>query len=318
MTSTSYSHAKETYNNTFSSFLKEVRRKNNLSQEVLCSYLRQESSLFRNLDTTTISRWERGVNIPSLAKQAEIVELYDKELTSIYATDPLFINECRELVSIPEVESTESKHPYYTNDIYQIKDIDINDDSFYVILKMIMRYENNPTLILTPPFESFPALEKLKISLATAFNGQIVGHALFMEISSQSIFELINIKSNLKELISELSEKKADGMLVLSSAGATTELENGIMSSYMHRFVRDKKLRYLCFSICDDVFIKKLQIAKIEPFKIRSVFSNGKRTSIYSYVLNRSELMANRFLLKLAVISPNHLYEFIADKYNGG
>ncbi len=298
-------------------FLKHLRLNNDLSQEQLCMHLRQHSSLFYNLDTITVSRWERGVNIPSLAKQAEIVELYDKELTSIYSADPLFLNECRTLVSIPKSQSTRSNHPYYSNDEYVIKTIDINDDSFYLVLKMIMRYENNPSLILKPPLDSFHGLQNLKISIATAFNGQIVGHGLFLETSSQNIFELVNIKSDLKALISELPNKTPDGMLVLSSAGATIELENSIMSSYINQFSNNKGLRYLCFSVCDDIFIKKLQTAKLEAFKVRNIALGDQKVSIHSFLLSRSELMANRFLLKLAVISPNHLANFITEKDNG-
>ncbi|WP_258406622.1 hypothetical protein [Shewanella spartinae] len=253
------------------------------------------------------------MNIPSLAKQAEIVELYDKELTSIYSADPLFLDECRNLVSIPETQPTKSNHPYYSNETYEIKSIDINDDSFYLVLKMILRYENNPSLILKPPLESYHGLDKLKINIATAFNGQIVGHALFVETSSQNIFELINIKSDLKTLMSGLTNKTPDGMLVLSTAGATIELENSIMSSYINSFSANKKLRYLCFSVCNDNFIKKLQSEKIEAFKIRKFCSGDKKLTIHSFLLSRSELMANKFLLKLAVISSNQLSSFIAN-----
>lgn len=317
MTSTTCSYPKEKQNHVFSMFLKHLRLNNDLSQEQLCIYLRQHSSLFYNLDTITVSRWERGVNIPSLAKQAEIVELYDRELTSLYSTDPQFLNECRTLVSIPKTESTRSTHPYYSNDAYEIKAIDINDNSFYLVLKMIMRYESNPSLILKPPLDSIYGLQNLKIAIATAFNGQIVGHALFIETSSQNIFELVNIKSDLKTLMSDLQKKTPDGMLVLSSAGATIELENSIMSTYINLFSNNKRLKYLCFSICDDIFIKKLQTAKLEAFKVRDIAEGDKKVSIHSFLLSRSELMANRFLLKLAVISPTHLANFITENDNG-
>ncbi|WP_335921831.1 helix-turn-helix transcriptional regulator [Shewanella chilikensis] len=317
MTSTTCSYSKEKQNHVFSMFLKQLRKENDLSQEQLCIHLRQHSGLFYNLDTITVSRWERGVNIPSLAKQAEIAELYDKELMSIYSADSLFLNECSALVSIPKDQSTRSNHPYYSNDEYVIKTIDINDNNFYLVLKMIICYEKNPILILMPPFDSFHWLQNLKISIATAFNGQIVGHALYLEMSSQKIFEFVNIKSDLKVLFSQLPSKTPDGMLVLSSAGATIELENSIMSSYINQFANNKELRYLCFSVCDDIFIKKLKTVKLEAFKVRNIALRDQKVSIHSFLLSRTELMANRFLLKLAVISPNHLANFITKKNNG-
>lgn len=316
MTFTTCSCLRNKQNHVFSKFIKQLRSNNNLSQEQLCMHLRQHSSLFYNLDTITVSRWERGVNIPSLAKQAEIVELYGKELTSIYSADPLFLNECRSLVSIPKVKPTKSNHPYYSNDAYEIKTIDSNDERFNRVLEMIMCYENNPILILKSSMDFFRRVKNLKINIALAFNGQIVGHCLFIETSSQNIFELINIKNDLNILMLELPKKALNGILVLSSAGATVELENSIMSSYVSLFGSNKKLRYLCFSICDGILIRKLQAAKIEAFKVRKMTLAGEKVSIYSFLLSRSELMANRFLLKLALISPNHLANFITKKDN--
>jgi transcriptional regulator with XRE-family HTH domain len=317
MTATSCSYSKEKKHNVFAMFLKHLRQSNELSQEQLCLYLRQHSSLFYNLDTITVSRWERSVNIPSLAKQAEIVELYDNELTSIYSHDPQFLEECSTLVSIPNQSRFKSSHPYYTNDNYDIQIVDINDDSFYIMLKMILRYENNPSLVLKLPLAEFDGLKDLKIHVANAFNDQIVGHALYIETSSQYVLELVNIKSDLNEIVARSPKKLPDTMLVLSSAGATKEVENSIMSTYINRFVSQKNLRYLCFSVCDEGFIKKLNAAKLDAFKVRTIQLEDKTVAIHSFLLSRSELMANRFLLKLAVISPKQLVDFLNIKGKG-
>ncbi|WP_198553555.1 MULTISPECIES: helix-turn-helix domain-containing protein [unclassified Shewanella] len=318
MTSTNYSYSKDKQNHVFSTFLKHLRQNNDLSQEQLCLHLRQHSSLFYNLDTITVSRWERGVNIPSLAKQAEIVELYDNELTSIYSRDKQFLKECSNLVAIPNAPEIKSSHPYYANDEYQIKNIDIEDDSFYLVLKMILRYEGNPSLKLKHPLEDFFWLKNVKISIAIAFNGQIVGHGLYLETSAQNFLELVNINSDLSEIVANCDKKDRDAMLVLSSAGATKQVENSIMSTYINQFSQQKYLRYLCFSICDEGFIKKLNTAKLEPFKARNMEFNDRMIAIHSFLLSRSELMANRFLLKLAVISPKRLVTFLGNDEQGG
>ncbi|GIU33084.1 hypothetical protein TUM4433_26950 [Shewanella schlegeliana] len=280
-------------------------------------HLRQHSSLFYNLDSITVSRWERGVNIPSLAKQAEIVELYDKELTNIYRSDEQFLEECSHLVTASDSDKLKSNHPYYKNDDYKIESIDINDDSFYLVLKMILRYEGNPSLKLRPPLGEFNGLCDVRISIATAYNGQIIGHSLYIETTAQNVLELVNINNNLSQIITRCDKDGHDAMLILSSAGATKQVENSIMSTYINKFSQQKHLRHLCFSICDENFIKKLNTAKLEPFKIRNMQVNDDTIKIHSFLLSRSELMANRFLLQLAVITPQQLVNFLASDEKG-
>ncbi|WP_394203036.1 helix-turn-helix transcriptional regulator [Shewanella waksmanii] len=316
MTFTNYSYSKGKQNHVFSTFLKTIRQNNELSQEQLCLHLRQHSSLFYNLDSITVSRWERGVNIPSLAKQAEIVELYDKELTNIYGNDQQFLEECGQLVASKDSHKQKSNHPYYKNDDYTIETIDVDDDCFYLTLKMILRYEGNPSLDLTLPIEDFVGLSDAKISIASAYNGQIIGHSLYIETTAQQVLELLNINRNLDQIINN-NAANHDTMLVLSSAGATKQVENSVMSTYINKFSQKIDLRYLCFSVCDENFIKKLNTAKLEPFKVRSMNRNGKSVDIHSFLLSRSELMANRFLLQLAVITPKQLMNFLASDEKG-
>ncbi|WP_220770125.1 helix-turn-helix transcriptional regulator [Shewanella sp. MBTL60-007] len=317
MTFTNYSYSKGKQNHVFSTFLKNLRLNNDLSQEQLCLHLSQHSSLFYNLDSITVSRWERGVNIPSLAKQAEIVELYDKELTNIYRSDEKFLEECSHLVTTSDSDKQKSNHPYYRNDNYKIETIDLNDDSFYLVLKMILRYEGNPSLKLKPPLEKFESLSDVRISIATAYNDQIIGHSLYIETTSQNVLELININNDLSQIITRCDKNSHDTMLILSSAGATKQVENSIMSTYINKFSQQKHLRYLCFSICDENLIKKLNTAKLEPFKVRNIDLNDMTVEIHSFLLSRSELMANRFLLKLAVITPQQLVSFLASDEKG-
>ncbi|MCL1137175.1 helix-turn-helix domain-containing protein [Shewanella pneumatophori] len=306
MTFTNYCYTKNKRNHVFSTFLKKIRANNVLSQEQLCLQLRQHSSLFYNLDSITVSRWERGVNIPSLAKQAEIVELYDNELTCIYACDKQFIQESSHLIKT-DSEQQKSIHPYYRNDEYYIQTIDIRDDRFYLVLKMILRYEGNPTLKLNPPLEEFDSLNDLKISVATAFNGQIIGHSLFLTTTENVIKEIAETNKDLRTIINSSNRNEHDAMIVFSSSGATKQVENSIMSTYLNQFSQQKKMRYFCFYTCDGNLVRKLSTAKLKPFRHTKLKVQERVVNIRSYFLKRSELMANRFLLKLAIITPQQL-----------
>ena len=310
MNSTAYCYTSDKDSHVFSIFLRNTRQHNDLSQEQLCLHLRENSSLFYNLDTITVSRWERGVNIPSLAKQAEIVELYNHELVDIYGKDNEFLNECTKLLALP-INKRKSCHLYYRSDAYLIEEIDNEHPCFHLILGMILQYEGNPCLNLDEIDSQREQLAKLKINVATAFGGQIIGHCLFMETRNHMILELLNFKINLQDIVHQGAQGQDNAVLVLSSAGATTQVENSLMSIYMYFFASQKHLTYLSFSTCDDSFVKKLNGAKLSPFKVKSVSKGKNKVDITSFLVSRSEVMANRFLLKLAVISPSNLNQII-------
>lgn len=311
MTSTTCSLINNKQKHVFSMFLKNIRQHKKLSQEQLCLHLRKHSSLFYNLDTITISRWERGVNIPSLAKQQEIIEIYDMDLSSIYSRDEQFLKECNSLIAIPDISDAKSIHPYYRNDDYYVETIDTSHDSFYLILNMILRYEGNPSINNSRLFTESDRLKGLKINIASTIGGQIIGHCLYLQTTVQDILEFVNVKVDLHELMKQGISKSPDALLVLSSAGATIEVENSIMSTYINLFAEKKHLRHLCFSTCHEGFIKKINAAKLNLFKIKSVQVKDKHVAIHSFLLCRSEVMANRFLLKLSVITPEKLINFL-------
>ena len=314
MTFTNYCYTKNKRDHVFSSFLKKIRANRVLSQEQLCLQLRQHSNLFYNLDSITISRWERGVNIPSLTKQAKVVELYDNELTCIYASDKEFIQESSCLIK-SDSKQQKSIHPYYRNNEYQIQTIDISDDRFYLVLKMILMYEDNPTLELCPTLEDFDNLNDLQISVATAFNGQIVGHSLFLKTTESVIKEIAETDRDLRTIFRSSKNNEHNAMLVFSSSGATTQVENSIMSIYLNQFSEKKKMRYLCFYTSDGNLIRKLRAAKLKTCRNTKVKHKDRVINIRYYLLKRSELMANRFLLKLAIITPQKLGNLLgADK----
>ena len=57
------------------SFLKELRKEKNLTQEQLAEKL--------NVSGRTVSRWETGTNMPDISLLAEIAELYEVGISEI-------------------------------------------------------------------------------------------------------------------------------------------------------------------------------------------------------------------------------------------
>ncbi|MBW8186298.1 helix-turn-helix transcriptional regulator [Shewanella nanhaiensis] len=319
MTSTAYSCTNDNSSHVFSMFLKQIRHENDLSQEQFCLRLREESSLFCNLDSITISRWEREVNIPSLAKQAEIVELFGKELFDVYGNDHQFISEGIDLVNYEQSYTDgRSIHPYYKEDSYTIEKIGVEHHCFLFFLRMILQYEGNPSIELVSEEIIKDEYASLNIMVACAYGNQVVGHCLYLDTSTHEILKLLNFKSGLQQVITSAKGVNDDSLLVLSSFGATSQIENSMMSIYINKFACSKPLRYLCFSLCDETLIKKLTAAKLTPFKEKLYEKEEVQVTIVSFLISRSEVMANRFLLKLAVISASRLNSMLNTMVKGG
>lgn len=64
----------------FNTYLKSCREHNALTQEELVNSLYSYNiELFEGLDTSTLSKWERGITHPKAAKQVSIIKYFQKE-----------------------------------------------------------------------------------------------------------------------------------------------------------------------------------------------------------------------------------------------
>ncbi len=62
----------------FNDYLKKCREKHQLTQEQLTVNLQHSYEIFLYLDVGTLSRWERGVTHPNVAKKMKIIELFQE------------------------------------------------------------------------------------------------------------------------------------------------------------------------------------------------------------------------------------------------
>ncbi len=72
---------------TFSKYLKNVRSQKKLTQQALLDVLVEGHESFSKLDSTTLSRWERGATSPKLEKQLIIARLLDTDITQLIDPD---------------------------------------------------------------------------------------------------------------------------------------------------------------------------------------------------------------------------------------
>ena len=81
----------------FNTYLKSCREHNTLTQEELVNDLYSyDIDMFEGLDTSTLSKWERGITHPKAAKQVSIIKYFQKETGAILP--------CWDTYSIQEAE----------------------------------------------------------------------------------------------------------------------------------------------------------------------------------------------------------------------
>lgn len=68
----------------FGQYLKQCREQIPLSQRQLVNHLNGYDSLFLSLDNTTLSRWERCINLPSLIKQTRLTAFIAEQYHRLY------------------------------------------------------------------------------------------------------------------------------------------------------------------------------------------------------------------------------------------
>jgi len=309
MGSKKYSDKKTVIMRVFSSFLRKIRSEHNLSQEGLRALLNERSHSFDSLDTISISRWERGINTPSLTKQSEIAEVFGDDLFNIYSSDSEFVEESLYAIKLSSGGKIDkSAHPYYSNEQYQIKSMRADHINFESMLKLCIMYEGNPRLF--PTHEGITSTALLKsLNLVSAFCSfrQIVGHCLFCKVNTKALFEFMNCSIDIIELLNVAKQDQANVLVVLSSFGVSPQIDNHMMSVYLNQLATDKAIEYLSFSTCDNKLKQKLMQMKIPMFKVKPIEYQSKIIQNYSFIMSRSEVMANRNMLMLSVISTREI-----------
>ncbi|KXO09488.1 hypothetical protein AKG98_1079 [Moritella sp. JT01] len=304
-----YSYQKAVIMRVFSSFLRKVRTEHDLSQEGLRALLNERSHSFDSLDTISISRWERGINTPSLTKQSEIAEIFDDDLFNIYSSNADFVKESSSFIQLSScVKNDKVTHPYYKNEQYYTQSMLPEHADFESMLELCLMYEGNPRLF--PTRQKITTTESLKpLTLVSAFCSlnQLVGHCLFCKVTTKALFEFMNSSIGILELLNISKKDRANVLVVLSSFGVSPQIDNHMMSVYLNQLATDKAIEYLSFSICDSKLKQKLMQMKIPMFKVKPIEHQSKIIQNYSFIMSRSEVMANRNMLMLSVIPTREI-----------
>jgi transcriptional regulator with XRE-family HTH domain len=202
----------------FNEYLKLCRIKNTLTQEELVHALYSfDIDHFKGLDATTLSKWERGITKPKLAKQVSIIK-YFQTLTEVAL--PCFDDQSEEEIeeSICQVGMqniiTESKSKKLILDfpsasmsiddlrIYQLKNFIMIDKVIHLNTYLDKDFSQNFTQLEAEDFKKW-ALLPGNLFLACEFFEEIIGLLFILKLKPNIFAKLMNGKIMERELKEE-------------------------------------------------------------------------------------------------------------------
>jgi len=199
----------------FNEYLKTCRTRNVLTQEELVHALYSfDIEHFKGLDTTTLSKWERGVTKPKLAKQVSIIK-YFQTLTDIAL--PCFDDHTEEEIeeSICKVGMqniiTESKSKKLILDfpsdsmsiddlkIYQLKNTDMIDKVININTYLDKDFNQNFTQLETKDFKKW-ALLSGNLFLVCEYANEVIGLLFVLKLKCETFKKIMHGKVMEREL----------------------------------------------------------------------------------------------------------------------
>ncbi len=282
----------------FSNILKNIRLELGYSQEQFATVLQNNSSVLRKVDAVTLSRWERQQTTPSLAKQAEVIELFDKDIFELYRADASYREEC---LKILKIGADKNLHPYYSGQAFHIHEGLGYEGLLEDWHDALINYEGNEEINIDYAGLSDEQKTRVRTLIVTTDNNQIIGHCLYISCSQKKNWEFLNGAINLNQAIGHVSSENwtpQNATIVLSMFGANTCIENNVLAKYLGKVLMSKSVDL------SSVITKKLPLCKrfnqlgLHPIKVRKSEDGEK---LYCFSVSRSELLANEYLFKLGV-----------------
>ena len=290
----------------FGAYLRECRMCSHLSQEEFVDAFFKFNPGFKSLTVNTLSRWERGVNIPSDKSKSKIILVCQKINGVMYpylkkggveiiqqAFDKASITKAlgesnKEVLNFPNnVLSAESFK------IWNIHEADKPDDIINYAYDLFVNNNDNFLDISKEVFTSW-LLCPSNFCLVVSSNGQFMGVVISLRLKPESFEKLMNLDDTLKNInqdsFANFKEKGASLPLFLHAS-------NGESAAYLilHYFTRliDKQ-KFIgevgMFNFKDQTakFSKKLNL---ESFK--------EKEGVTSYKAPLSQVLSSGLILKM-------------------
>lgn len=290
-----------------------------LSQEALALALQAYSPLFSELDSLTISRWERGRVSPNIRRQVALMEFFGDEPHLLLADPDFELKQLPSMSAFQQMLDQQTKynhvmgaHPYIPQDELNFETLNKHCDQLHQKIACICHYHNN----LTRQRESWKAesiAQLIAFSSSEVIFYQIsdilMGHCLYIRINQDTLTALLTGTLLETQLTTEhLIEKDQPACLFMLSAyiGGQhvaedyllyllfTLLENPLNVSLGYKARSDIGIKLMDFFACERVGQGVQLKDRLDGAKY-----NGKRYSYISFNLQRTDLISSPLMLNV-------------------
>lgn len=300
-------------------YLFQKRTQQELSQEGLALALQQFDPLFAELDSLTISRWERGRVSPNIRRQVALMEFFGDEPHLLLANPDFELKQLPSMSAFQQMLAQQTNynhlmgaHPYIPQDELNFEKLNKRSDNLLQKLRWVCNAHNN----LTRQRESWDAefLAQLVLFPSTEvifyqIDDILMGHSLYIRIDEDTLSALLSGKMQETQLSTDdLIEKDKPACLYMLSAyiGGRhmaedsllhmlfTLLENPLNLSLGYKARSDIGIKLMDFLSGKRVGQGEVLRERLDGAKYR-----GKRYSYISFNLPRADLLASPLMLNV-------------------
>jgi transcriptional regulator with XRE-family HTH domain len=292
----------------FCQYIKHCRQKYNLTQEDLVEYLYNFDDIFQGLDAVTLSRWERCLTSPNIARQQKFIQAMQNFCSDIFP--------CWQTIPFTTIENTMyqkgiqkiiGKHKKFILD-FPIDIIDENKISFttinnvpnpYVYLELTRTFINKITksyLQIKPEVFNKLALHPSSFFLLATYQHQFFGVIFSFRLKKDSFEKLISQQITENEIdINDLAQDKEIGYEYPFTFFAYTEQTATILALryYIHLLQNQHIIKSLG-SVPKSVDGKKL----VETLGLKDISPDVKKYP-KAFTANIIEVLTNPYILKM-------------------
>lgn len=298
----------------FNEYLKLCRTNNTLTQEELVHILYSfDIGHFRGLDTTTLSKWERGITKPKLAKQVSIIK-YFQDLTHMalpcfngYNEEEIEKNICKAGMQniIADSKSKELILDFPSAmmsiddfKVYQLKNFEMIDKVIKINTYLDKDFNHNFTQLKSEDFKKW-ALIPGNLFLVCEYGEEIVGLLFVLKLKPDVFAKIINRNMMEKELVDDdFALPEEEGSSYILSFFALNEKAASML------FVR-----YYAHLITHQIYMDEVGVATMMedaqklienislPYHSSCIINNGKELQFFKAPL--SSFLATERVIKM-------------------
>ena len=296
----------------FYKYIKRCRKKNHITQEELvsslCTYDREN---FENLDTVTLSRWERDHTKPNTHKQLGIIKYFQSiSDEALPCWDQYTSKEVEDLICTVGIQNVLSKPKQLILNfpstmmsiddvhVYPIVDMEKAKNLFALNMDLHCATNHPYTQITLEQFESWAAFP-CTLFLAAEYKGSFVGLFFSLRVKEHIFQKIINMEmknSEIKE--SDFAQKNEVGSIILLSFYAINQKVASMLfvRHYAYLIANQKIINEIGVSTVLEEVQKTVENMNLEHFKSKKM-KDSTKVEVYKATLGK--VLASEYVVKM-------------------